>query len=100
MIHILHYIALRLGAFLEYSINKVDENIKVDLNLNLLKIINDGYMPCGWSFKSEDIIDFSERSFDYSAGYLIHLLSISHNNLTPNFLNSCSCMKFYLMQQP
>lgn len=48
----------------------MDENIKVDLNLNLLKIINDGYMPCGWSFKSEDIIDFSERSFDYSAGYL------------------------------
>ena len=67
------YIALYsivLGAFLEYSINKMDENIKVDLNLNLLKIINDGYMPCGWSFKSEDIIEFSERPFDYSAGYL------------------------------
>ena len=37
-----------LRAFQEYGIRKICQNFRIDFNTNLLKILNLGYLPCGW----------------------------------------------------
>ena len=37
-----------LRAFQEYGIHKICPNSRIDFNTNLLKILNLGYLPCGW----------------------------------------------------
>ncbi|WP_346745652.1 hypothetical protein [uncultured Campylobacter sp.] len=37
-----------LRAFQEYGIRKICLNFRIDFNTNLLKILNLGYLPCGW----------------------------------------------------
>lgn len=37
-----------LRAFQEYGIRKICPNFRIDFNTNLLKILNLGYLPCGW----------------------------------------------------
>nr|WP_314468316.1 hypothetical protein [uncultured Campylobacter sp.] len=37
-----------LCAFQEYGIRKICPNFRIDFNANLLKILNLGYLPCGW----------------------------------------------------
>ena len=37
-----------LRAFQEYGIRKICPNFCIDFNTNLLKILNLGYLPCGW----------------------------------------------------
>ena len=37
-----------LRAFQEYGIRKIHPNFCIDFNTNLLKILNLGYLPCGW----------------------------------------------------
>lgn len=68
------YIALysiTLEAFIEFSINKVSKNININLNLELLKLINEGYLPCGWQFYQPKLItEYSNIPFDYSSGCL------------------------------
>ncbi|MBC2882686.1 hypothetical protein H7R39_05355 [Campylobacter sp. Marseille-Q3452] len=37
-----------LRAFQEYGIRKICPNFRIDFNTNLIKILNLGYLPCGW----------------------------------------------------
>ena len=37
-----------LRAFQECGIRKICLNFRIDFNTNLLKILNLGYLPCGW----------------------------------------------------
>ena len=37
-----------LRAFQECGIRKICPNFRIDFNTNLLKILNLGYLPCGW----------------------------------------------------
>ena len=41
-----------LRAFQEYTIRKVRPNFRIDFNANLLKILNLGYLPCGWKYNA------------------------------------------------
>ena len=76
-----------IRAFQEFYLSKVYKEMLIDFNRNLLKILNAGYLPCGWkySFAQEDqsynpltYIEESleenlngfEKSFNYSAGSL------------------------------
>lgn len=41
-----------LRAFQGYGIRKIRPNFRIDFNTNLLKILNLGYLPCGWRYNS------------------------------------------------
>ena len=41
-----------LRAFQEYGIRKIYSNFRTDFNTNLLKILNLGYLPCGWKYNT------------------------------------------------
>ena len=41
-----------LRAFQECGIRKICPNFRIDFNINLLKILNLGYLPCGWKHNS------------------------------------------------
>lgn len=76
-----------IRAFQEFYLSKVYKEMLIDFNRNLLKILNAGYLPCGWkySFAQEDQsynpltyieeyleenLNGFEKSFNYSAGSL------------------------------
>lgn len=76
-----------MGAFMEFYIQREKPKMPIDFNRNLLKILNLGYLPCGWEPKKSsetalyNPLTFIEDSllqtqnkkvkpFDYQSGIL------------------------------
>lgn len=44
-----------LRAFQEFGVRKFCPNFRIDFNMNLLKILNLGYLPCGWKANAQKL---------------------------------------------
>ena len=44
-----------LRAFQEFGVRKFCPNFRTDFNMNLLKILNLGYLPCGWKANAQKL---------------------------------------------
>lgn len=44
-----------LRAFQEFGVRKFCPNFRIDFNMNLLKILNLGHLPCGWKANAQKL---------------------------------------------
>lgn len=75
-------------AFQESVLMQLNHKVAIDFNRNLLRILNPGYLPCGWLYSvaaptetaynpmtyiadaAQTVARYANRPFDYQSGTL------------------------------